>query len=155
MAAQCPEVRPGLCWMGGSSGAALWANRIKIGSSSALFRGTTYVQDDLDLSGSQTAATLAGSYYGFGNSLTDSTKSSAILVNGAETMLDMSGLTRLMLAGHSFITNPSSSGTTTDVLMGESVSVRGNQRAYLVPTDYLDGAGSNPLIFDGASPASR
>lgn len=118
---------------GGSSGAALWANRIKIGSSSALFRGTTYVQDDLDLSGSQTAATLAGSYYGFGNSLTDSTKSSAILVNGAETMLDMSGLTRLMLAGHSFITNPSSSGTTTDVLMGESVSVRETSGRILYP----------------------
>jgi len=136
-----------------TSGATLWANRIEVGGgSSVLLQGNTYVQDDLDLSGVQAAATLSGSYYGFGNSLTDSTKSSAILVNGTHTTLDLSGLTRLMLAGHSFVSNPSNAGTTTDVLMGESTSVRGNQRAYLVPAAYLSGADSNPLIYDNTPP---
>jgi len=131
----------------------LWANRIKVGASSSLtLKGNTYVQDDLDLTGVNATTALSGGYYGFGDSTTDSTKSSAILVNATGTTLNLSGLTRLMLAGHSFVSNPTGEGST-DVLMGESISVRGDQRAYLIPTKYLNGVSSNPYIYSGEAPA--
>jgi len=131
----------------------LWASRVKVGASSSMtLKGNTYVQDDLDLTGVNATTALSGGYYGFGDSTTDSTKSSAILVNATGTTLNLSGLTRLMLAGHSFVSNPTGEGST-DVLMGESISVRGDQRAYLIPTKYLNGVSSNPYIYSGEAPA--
>ena len=159
-----------------TSGGTLWANRIQVGSKTAgncavTLSGTTYVQDDLDLLGYNSVASLSGKYYGFGNSQTDSSMSSAILVNGRSiknpnstppqygTKLDLSGLTRLMLAGHSFVENVGndtvSGNHTNDVRMGESASVRGNQTAYLIPVQYLNSTGStvtsNPFICADSS----
>ena len=131
----------------------LWANRIKVGASSSLtLKGNTYVQDDLDLTGINATAALSGGYYGFGVSTTKSTESSAIRVNATGTTLNLSGLTRLMLAGHSFVSDPTGEGST-DVLMGESISVRGDQWAYLIPSKYLNGVSSNPRIYSGSTPA--
>lgn len=132
--------------------ASLWANRLNVGnSSSLLLQGSSYVQDDLELAG-RSKAELAGNYYGFGSSADDATKSSAIIVNGAGTTLDLSNAKRLMLAGHSFVWNNGTDTGKTDVMMGESVSVRENQMVYLVPKEYLTGAGDNPLIYTGTEP---
>lgn len=140
-----------------SSNATLWANRVEAGQKggsygSVVLGGTSYVRDDLELAGYQSSAALTGSYYGYGNSTTESDKSSAIIVNGRESSLSTSGLSTLMLAGHSFI---QSVGTAADdVLMGESVSVRGNQMAYLIPTEYLvdsatgESPATNPIVHD-------
>lgn len=138
---------------------SLWTNRIQVGArnsgSSLVLSGSTYVQDDLDIAGPSSSATLSGSYFGFGASLTDATKSSAILVNGRNSALNISGLDRLVLAGHSFISNYNmidlSKQTPTDVLMGESMSVRGNQSAYLAPEKCFSSAVSNPYIYSGDS----
>jgi hypothetical protein len=129
----------------------LWANHITVNTNGSVqLSGTTHVRDDLDLAGLHAGAVLQGSYYGFGSDLADAGRSSAILVNGRQTSLDLSGLNRLMLAGHSFISNyksllPGSSAQ--DVLMGESLSVRSNQEAYLLSREDLPtGVTTNPYI---------
>ena len=135
--------------------ARLWAGRVTVNSGSSVdLGGETCVLDDLDLSGAGAKATLRGSYYGFGNGTTDdgsgssADRSSAILVNGRDSTLDMSGLNRLMLAGRSFISNTFFAGDTAsaNVETLESVSVRSNQKMYLIPAEYLAGASSNPYI---------
>lgn len=134
-----------------SEGSTLWANRIRVGGDSTLsLKGTTYVQDDLDMAGAGSSAAISGSYFGFGNSATDSSKSSAILVNGKGVSLDLGELKRLMLAGHSFVENPGNK--TSDILMGEAASVRGNQMAYLIPDGYYTGADTNPCVYSGNVP---
>lgn len=133
--------------------AALWANSIAVDSSVSL-SGETYVANDLDLAGRGARAVLSGRYYGFGNSADDADKSSAIVINGQGTRLDMSDLKTLMLAGTSFI-----DAGTADVGMGQSVSVRSDQLAYLIPDGciyYKDGSGknvyvSNPYTFSGST----
>lgn len=134
---------------------SLWAKRINVGANSAVnLAGSTYVLDDLDLA-YRAKATLSGSYYGFGNDEKDATKSSSILVNGTGTTLDMYGLSRLMLAGHSFVWDDKNLDLgTAEIMMGESVSVRGNQMAYLAPKSALTNNGSavtgNPLIYSSS-----
>jgi hypothetical protein len=87
--------------------------------------GKTYVADDLTLAGRGARAELKGSYCGFGAG-TDAGTSSAIVINGKNTVFDMDGLDRLILAGVSFLDTPGSA-----VRTGESVSVKSNQLAYL------------------------
>ena len=86
------------------------------------------------------------------------------MVNGLNSTLDMSKLDKLLLAGHSYIgtskavsdelqaalPNPEYVNNA-DILMGESIAVKGNQIAYLVPDEcigVIDGVtkvGKNPL----------
>ena len=128
----------------------LWANRITVESGGTVtLGGSTYVQDDLELSGNNASATLAGRYYGFGTQMTDAQKSSSIIINGLDSTLDMSGLSELFLAGHSFVGNNNSGG---DVLMGQSISVRTDQLAYLIPVGAINGQNTNPIIFTSGDP---
>jgi hypothetical protein len=117
-----------------SPGARLWAGRIVVGGAGAeggagavSLNGITFVEDDLDLRGLGASAWLAGQYFGFGTSRTEATQSSAILVNGRGSMLDMSGLNFLLLGGHSFIQQDGG------IFTGQSLTVRSDQLAYLVP----------------------
>jgi hypothetical protein len=90
----------------------LWAGRIEVaGGANVTLRGETRVLDDLELAGGSASATLSGSYYGFGDGTTPKNTdipanySSAILINGLNCMLDLSGLDHLMLAGRSYISD--------------------------------------------------
>ena len=82
--------------------------------------------------------------------------SSAITINGKSTTLDMSGLERLLLAGKNYIASKAlstsrASGNSTDVLTGESVTVKGTQLAYLVPDSLLGTAQKdyhNPMDYN-------
>lgn len=65
--------------------------------------GLTYVADDMDISGKNSEVVLSGKYYGYGASYSESDMSSSILINGADTTLDMSNLEELMLSGHAFV----------------------------------------------------
>ena len=65
--------------------------------------GKTYVGDDLDIAGSRSDITLSGVYNGYGNNLGISEGSSSILINGAQTDLDFSGLKELVLSGHAYV----------------------------------------------------
>ncbi len=151
--------------LGGSSGSRLvtgsdvkfWAGRIKVnGNSDVSLNGETRVLDDLELAGTGAEAALKGSYYGFGNG-TAPNLSSAILVNGRNSRLDISGLNRLMLAGRAYISdslyaspdeNPNNAhvGGADPVGMIESLTVRVNQQMYLIdPADLEkdpDGSGN-------------
>lgn len=114
---------------------------------------------------------LGGEFYGYGSAdtyagnqasaqLTDlykdtskADKESAVLINGKNTTLDMSGLTKLMLVGKSYIHSDKKEGESTfkDLSMGESLTVKNNQLAYLVPSQCLftgEQNYSNPMSFD-------
>lgn len=143
----------------GSSKVELWANDIIANNNTQLkVMGTTYVADDLEVTGSA-KIDLNGEYYGYGNPITakvaeskeaqttqteiednPSAYSSSIIVNGistsGKTNLYMSGLTKLVLAGNAYIGN--------HTMMGESLSVKSNQIAYMVPEAYLPIGETNP-----------
>ncbi len=99
--------------------------------------------------------------------------SSSIIINGTGSTLDLSGLSSLSIAGTSYVdlkkgnggTNPipdpndettqylaQNAENATGVMMGNSISLKSDQRAYLVPSEafgvgYKDG-GLNPMTKD-------
>lgn len=128
--------------------ASLWAKRIELGNLGKVsVLGSTYVADDIELLGDESGAVLKGRYFGFGNSVTNASQSSSIIVNGKNTTLDISGLKNLMLAGNSFI-----GGDDNEILMGESLSVKSNQLAYLIPAEFIQTVATNPVIFNNSDP---
>lgn len=159
-------------------GSKVYARGLSVNSGTLSLDSKTYVADDLILSGNGSRATLTKEYYGYGSSVNtgidydpsdESTEikadnSSAILINGRSATIDMSGITRLMLAGRAYIGQERTPGSiiapehkSKPVLMGESIAVKGDQIAYLVPAEcigvlYSDG-GSRSLI--GQNPMNR
>lgn len=153
-------------------GARVYAAGLNLENGTLSLDSKTYVKNDLILSGNGSKATLTKEYYGYGSSMetgmtedkaVDTALSSAIIINGRNATVDMSGVTRLLLAGRAYIgqsltSGPAASGTpggpagtSKAVLMGESIAVKGNQIAYLVPAECigtLEGktmVGQNPL----------
>jgi len=134
----------------------LWAAEIELGTSgvagssgTAALDGKIYVADDLILQGRGSSATLVNTYFGFGNSVDTPDESSSILVNGRNSTLDISRLDKLSLAGIGFI---DISGAA--IRMGESMAVKSDQLAYLVPEKCISNYASNPCVFDvGATSA--
>ncbi|WP_455716468.1 hypothetical protein [Anaerosporobacter sp.] len=102
-----------------------------------------YVKNDLVLDArNNNYVSITGDYYGFGYSLDNANESSAILINGRKSTLDLTGISSMLLAGRAYI-DADPNDKNKGVLMGESLSVKGNQIAYLVPAEYVKG-GSNP-----------
>ena len=149
----------------GETKVTLWSNDIEAANASKLsLKGTTYTANDLTLFGSADVQ-IGGEYYGFGNPKAalkaDSNQSakirkdiednpsdysSAIIVNAigssvngssAKARLNLGQSTTLMLAGNAYIGN-------SKVFMGESLTVKSNQIAYLVPESCMDGM-ANPM----------
>lgn len=121
----------------------LWANNIILESSKANINGTIQLKNDLNIKGISSAVKLTGEYVGFGTGATPGT-SSSIVVNGKETTIDLSKLTRITIGGRAYAaTNKSKYDSTIDtslintknddILMGESLAVKSNQLYYLVP----------------------
>lgn len=135
-----------------------------------------------DNKGSASKITISGNYYGYGNPDTaqqaaddrlgkgtadantlisainadPSSFSSAILVNGTNVSMDFSGVNYLMLGGNAYIGTKLKStaaySNTNDILTGESLTVKSNQLAYLVPARYIGenktNGGQNPMMAD-------
>lgn len=133
----------------------LWTENIMVaGNFSRLtVNGAAYVNDDLQIDGSNTDVSLGGEYYGYGYASTNSNKhnaNSAILLNGRNVNLDMSDISILVIAGRAYIdyTNrmlasmfegTGIDGTVTPPFnTGDSVGYVGAQEIYLVPTIFLD-----------------
>lgn len=140
--------------------ATLWTKDIEAENASTLqLQGTTYVANDLTLLGGADV-TISGEYYGFGNPKaalqaafvqdyqeqtyienTPADYSSAIIINALGTnskaKLNLTEVNTLMLAGNAYIGK-------SKVMMGESLTVKSNQIAYLVPESCMMGA-SNPM----------
>lgn len=143
--------------------ATLWTKDIEAENASKLqLQGTTYVANDLTLLGGADV-TISGEYYGFGNPKaalqaasvqdyqeqtdiedTPADYSSAIIINALGTnskaKLNLKNVNTLMLAGNAYIGD-------SKVMMGESLTVKSNQIAYLVPESCMMGA-SNPMTAE-------
>ena len=144
------------------AGVTLWAQGVKLSSAQVNLLGTTYLSDDLTIeSGSGSRVTVQGEYYGYGypesarSSLnqymydnpekrwSDTALSSSIVINGKNTTLDLSGVRKIMLAGRSYIgtskvKSVNGESNSNDVMMGESITVKGTQLAYLLPSELID-----------------
>ena len=129
-----------------TGGGALWTQDLVLNSAEISLDGETYVKNDLKLDGQGSSALLTGTYTGFGVSESDVDQSSAIVVNGRDSSLDLSGLKSLSIGGHTFVATAMAGKTegvhdtddeVTDILMGESVAVKSNQLIYLVPPEAL------------------
>ena len=157
------------------AGVTLWAQGARLSSATVNLLGTTYFADDLTVeSGKNSNVTIRGNYYGYGSAgsaradscrnagtlytnWTDAAISSAIVINGKNTTMDLSGVEKLMLAGKNYIgtsriASGNSSAGNSDVMTGESLTVKGTQLAYLFPVELFDlgsGAlGGNPVSYD-------
>lgn len=123
----------------------IWGENLILDTSEADLKGSTNLKDDLVLNGNASKATLTGEYAGFGNAAGEAALSSAIVVNGKDSHLDLSGLTSMNISGRSYIataakeneTDETVKQNTTDIAMGESVAVKSNQLIYLVPPEAL------------------
>ena len=76
------------------------------------------------------------------DTLSDADLSSGIVINGRNTTIDLSGVKKFLLAGRNYIAVSGVKGTAgtaanKDVMLGESLSVKGSQLAYLVPAALL------------------
>ncbi|WP_270443227.1 type IV pilus modification PilV family protein [Blautia intestinalis] len=148
----------------------LWARGLNADSvQNVSLSGSTYFADDLTVTGKNNNVKISGNYYGYGSyesatsddcvakdqyeksELTGAALSSAIVINGKNTTLDLSDTQKLMIAGRNYIASSkvkaNNRSNTNDVATGESLTVKGTQLAYLVPKEVL-GASGNPLTYD-------
>ena len=148
----------------------LWARGLNADSvQNVSFSGSTYFADDFTVTGKNNNVKISGNYYGYGSyesatsddcvakdqyeksGLTGAALSSAIVINGKNTTLDLSDTQKLMIAGRNYIASSkvkaNNRSNTNDVATGESLTVKGTQLAYLVPKEVL-GASGNPLTYD-------
>lgn len=148
----------------------LWARGLNAASvKNVTLSGTTYFADDLTIAGKNNNVKISGNYYGYGSyesatsddcvakdqyiqsGLSGAALSSAIVVNGKNTTLDLSDTQKLMIAGRNYIASlkvkANDRTNTNDVVTGESLTVKGTQLAYLAPAEIL-GASGNPMTYD-------
>ncbi len=113
----------------------------------------TYVEDDLTLDAPAVETSFKGKYIGYGNSTTEADKSSALMINSLNSKVDMSGLDEFTLAGSSFISLSSYYKDTDvrrlydllisgekkvdDITMGDSIAIKSDQIALLVPEECI------------------
>ena len=108
--------------------------------------GTCIVRDDLTLNGSYSNVTVKGAYVGY--TATQSSLGSSIIINGTGSTLDLSRVNSLILAGRAHVSvDDSKAGTTkvTDIMTGESVGIKSNQKAYLLPGRFIKDIKHNPV----------
>ena len=155
-----------------------WAKGILVNATSNVssplnlqLSGTSYVQDDLTAAGKNANIAISGAYYGYGHADVAPENSSAILINGTDTSLDLSQLSKLALAGNAYIgmsnqaiiasvtDSDHTSAANKDVPMGESLTAKAAQLAYLVPPECIgwtkDAAGNPEACILGKNPVSQ
>ena len=142
----------------------IWAGNILLNGGRAELTGASYVADDLTLSGDRSSAKISGTYKGYGDDKNVASSSSAIIINGKDSSIDMSGAKEVALAGYSYIATGNErlrdnsigeARNNKDIKMGESIAVKGNQIAYLMPGEWIgtdsnkeSKFGHNPLSYD-------
>lgn len=124
----------------------LWAEDIVAKSSNLNLLGDTNVADDLNIKGDSSIINLGKVYNGYGNSMSDEEKSSAILLNGTNVTLNLEKLDVITVAGHAFIgtkkINDGNGGIIPEnernnIYTGESIAVKSNQLLYLIPGECI------------------
>lgn len=178
------DVQPGaFVDITGESGVSdLWLNNIRLtydggnaesmkDATSLSIHANSYIANDLDISTDNTTVSLTGKYYGYSYSRNNSTSdeqnpdySSAILINGKNTTLKaenkegaVRSLDKLILAGHTFVSK-GKEDKDSSVLMGESLAVKSDQLAYLVPDEYIrinSALASSSANLEGHNPVAK
>ena len=120
----------------------LWTDGISTNGADVALLGQSYVADDLNINGKGSKITLAGIYNGFGNSLQNPDESSAILINGTDSEIDMAGIEKITLAGHAYVgtkreTAEGNLQASDNVFTGEAIAVKSNQLMYLIPAECI------------------
>lgn len=106
--------------------------------------GISVVRDDLSLNGRNSDVTLKGAYIGYTAGL--SSKGSSIVINGSGSRLDLSDLKELILAGRAMVNvEDNALNRNTEILTGESLAIKSNQRAYLLPGRFIKDLYNNPI----------
>ncbi|MDF2538301.1 MAG: hypothetical protein K0S76_1322 [Herbinix sp.] len=106
--------------------------------------GISIIKDDLVLDGINSQVTMNGAYIGYTG--LHSEKGSAVMINGTGSSLLLSGLSPLVLAGRAHINvEDGELNKDSDILTGESVALKSNQRAYLIPGKFIEGIEHNPV----------
>ncbi len=143
-----------------------WTENIIVDGSRANLGSTTYVSDDLTLKGNTPVAVIGGSYRGYGSTADsgpgEASSSSAIIINGINSTLDIEKAKEVMLSGYAYLGTGSvavptgMTGKNVNVRMGESIAVKGNQIAYLMPAEWIgtEGNDSNSKSHFGKNPIS-
>lgn len=145
-------------------------------------KGNTYIANDLELNARESNVKLAGTYYGYNNGIyetqeksnltgsyvsTGHTQSSAMMINGTRSTLDLSGLTTMVLAGVAYMDLDSNAysavppagnggnlaGKIEEYATGESLALKTNQYMYLAPSVCLKTG--NPVKTAEALPDSE
>lgn len=143
---------------------------IKAGSKGTIrFNGNgVYVANDLIMSGADNVFSAGallneeytGEYVGFGDG--SDGDSSAIIVNGTNTEIYLNQLRNLTLAGNSYISLKTGGGTSgaatntagenvSDIMMGQSIAVKSDQLAYLVPAECIGRSTSGGSVLSQKS----
>lgn len=152
-------------------------NRLAAKEPSTLnIKGNIYVANDLELNARESDVTLAGAYYGYngGRYVTyetweskgpfgekydpaGHTRSSAIIINGNESSLDISELETLVVSGVAYVdlvSKPYSDSyvplpaTIAEYATGESLALKASQYIYLAPSHCL--STTNPVKLEDA-----
>ena len=155
----------------------VYAQGLALNGSHMDISGRVFVANDLILSGRGSNVSLSGQYFGYGKEngktrladepddegntpyVNPAALSSAIVINGKDSTVDLTGLNTLQLAGRAYVSLSETDSVGDQeglphVLMGESISVKSNQIAYLVPAECvgtLNGKtviGQNPVSFE-------
>ena len=146
----------------------LWANGLETnaakevlpgaGKTNSLYLlGTSYVKDDITVNGANNLLTLGGRYFGYSTGTTEASESSAIIINGMNTSIDIKDINTMVLAGTSFVGTKGEAYDSLpiatqglndhDVFMGDSIAVKGNQLIYMVPKE-CEGIQNNPMTYE-------
>lgn len=139
----------------------IWAKNIKCELSNGIeatnetaidIRGNCYIYNDLMLNAKKSNVKFIGTYTGYHtNQLSELDNGSAIIVNGKDSTLDLSGVSDLVVAGNASIQVPSYDSLGVfdkdqQIMTGDSISMKGNQIAYLVPESCIS-VGHNPILW--------
>lgn len=151
------------------NGGELWVNSVLLkkgttmddenntnGSSFVTSGTTSFIQDDLQLDGDYSTAIIAGGeYLGYSYNATmganSQNYSSAIIINGNNSRINISNLNRLYVNGLAYIDYVSKN---VPYRTGESLAIKGVQDCYLVPDDYMGEGYSNPVSSSKAMTAA-
>lgn len=143
----------------------VWANNIEINGGNYTATGNTYLTDDLTFINKKSAYPtskaifkqedgIINNFIGFGTGKRQAANNSSIIFNTDKFYLDMSGLSRLVLAGNALIHIDRNDSSVSEITEGESISYYKLQQVYLVPTKLLGTKiNSNPTLAADIDPA--
>lgn len=132
----------------------VWANNLiaktlntEVTSTTTIdINGICFIQDDLNLEGKNSIVRLKGAYAGYSG--VHSARGSSVIINGTGATLDLSLLDSLIIAGRAnILVENNDSHADTDIMTGESLAFKSNQRAYLIPDRYIQGVQHNPITY--------